>query len=86
MGGVKENRCGTPYGRISVRMPGEKNPRSWSAHVVSFAAFNGGQKTIGKVRAHTCHRTYCVEPTHIIECTQAVNIEMSRAAGRLARS
>lgn len=85
MGSIKLNRNGMEYGRMSLRLFGEKNPRSWSAHVVSFIAFNDGIKTIGKVRAHTCHRTFCVNPKHIVECTQADNLEMSRAAGRLKR-
>lgn len=85
MGSIKLNRCGTPYGRISFRISGEKNPRSWSAHVVACMVKNGGHKAIGKVRAHTCHRTYCVELDHIIETTQKKNLEMSSAAGRLKR-
>lgn len=83
MGSVKENRCGTPYGRVSFRIAGEKNPRSWSAHVVSYMAFNNGIKTLGLVRAHKCHRPWCVNPKHIIECTQGENIKMSMAAGRI---
>lgn len=84
-GSVKYNRCGTAYGRISFRVGGELRARAWSAHVVSYMAFNGGQKTIGLVRAHTCHNPLCVNPDHLVEISQSGNLKMSAADGRLER-
>lgn len=81
-GATKENRNHVEYGRVSFRVFGEKNPRAWSAHVVSFWVFNNRMRRTGYVVSHKCDTPLCINPDHLEERTQRTNIRQCVEKGR----
>lgn len=60
------------YGKISVRVPGRKNPVGRSTHVIAFNMF---VRTIraGFEVSHKCHVPNCWNPAHLREEKHTTN-------------
>jgi hypothetical protein len=68
------NRSGNKYGRMSVRIPGKKNPVSFKVHRLVLMVFKGLHLTPDDVSAHNCNNTLCCNPAHLRKATQSENI------------
>lgn len=76
-----KNHCG--YGKISMRLPGRKNPTGVATHRLSFETFVRKVRT-GYEVSHKCHNAACWNPKHLCEQTHGTNIRWRDALRRAA--
>jgi hypothetical protein len=67
------------YGRIYERL-GYKKWKAWGAHRVSFILSRGHAPKFGV--CHTCDNRPCVNPNHLFDGDQTVNMQDCKAKGR----
>ncbi len=85
IGKYTENRCGTRYPRMAVRV--KSGPRKGKvaaefAHRVVLKGIKGRRLPKGVVAMHLCNNTLCVNPDHLAGGTQSKNVQQAVREGR----
>lgn len=62
------------YGRLTMRVNG--SPYGCWAHRVAYETFSGRKIARGMTLEHTCRKTLCINPHHLIEVTREENTRL----------
>ncbi len=81
IGTRKLNRCGTPYGTISVRGADGKVKKEL-VHRYVLREIKGRRLTRQSVGMHLCNNTLCAAPLHLAGGTQRKNVQQCVSDGR----
>lgn len=85
IGKVKANRSGMLYGVLTRRVA--RGPRKGKvvnefAHRMSLKTFKRRRMTPRMVGAHLCNFSLCINPEHLVGCSQRANIRQCVRDGR----